>query len=262
MRESLWRSARSSYIRILPDAISVSPKCCSLPLQRAVCDFGFESSFRKAAGQIQEHYGFNLPLSAVAGTTRVHAGRIAAVQCKRTATASALPARSRAEQIVAEADGSFLRIVSNAGGKGDARKSREVNYQEARLCASAAKGSNRIYYDATFGAVETVAPLWASTAKQAGMSLQSHVHILADGATWIDSQGKIAFAGQGRLLIDLYHVLDYLHAAAQSCSKHPQRWLNTQKRRLKKGRSAQVITELKQHLEPQNYPDCDCPVRN
>jgi len=165
------------------------------------------------------------------------------------------------EELIAEADGSFIRIVSTDRSQRDARKTRKVEYREARLCASSAKGSERIYYDATFGPVDTVAAMWAQTAKSAGMSLQSHVHVLADGALWIDSQRSVAFGKQGELLIDLYHVLEYLAEASETCSDKPERWLSTQKKRLKTGRSDKVIAELKKHREPETWEDDLSPVR-
>lgn len=249
-----------TYIRVLPDAIQVRSRRCSLPLQRGVCAFGLEESFEKAAVSVFEHYGFELPLSAVAAVTRRNAGRIAQSQRQSVRNGSALPALG-VNELIAEADGSFIRIVSTDKSKGDARKTRKVDYREARLCASAAKGANRTYYDATFGAVDSVASLWSQTAKLAGMSIQSHIHVLADGAAWIDTQRTIAFADQGDLLIDLYHVLEYLGEAAASCSSKTTRWLKTQKKRLKSGRSDKVIAELKKHLEPATEPDELCPVR-
>lgn len=238
----------------------MSPRRCSQPLQRAVCAFGLKESFEKAAESVAEHYGFELPLSTVATVTRENAGKIAQRQSKGELMGGALP-ESGKEELVAEADGSFIRIVSTDEGRGDARKTRKVEYKEARLCASSAKGSERIYYDATFGPVDTVASMWAQTAKLAGMSLQSHVHVLADGALWIDTQRSAAFGKQGELLIDLYHVLEYLAEASEACSDKPKRWLSTQKKRLKTGRSDKVIAELKKHREPENWADDLSPVR-
>lgn len=80
--ETLWRSAESSYIRVLPEAIRVSPRRCSQPLQRAVCAFGLKESFEKAAESVVEHYGFELPLSTVATVTRENAGKIARRQAE------------------------------------------------------------------------------------------------------------------------------------------------------------------------------------
>jgi len=260
VKDRVWRDPERSYIRLLAEAIGVKSKRCSLPLQRAVCDFGFESSFKKSVEHISEHYGFSLPLSAVAEVTRSHAEMMAHKQSQSAADANALPAHG-AQELIAEADGSFVRIVSTTGVRGDARKNRKVNYKEVRLCASTAKGSDKIFYAATLGSVDTVAQLWAYTAKLAGMSLASFVHVLADGATWIDTQSWIAFGSQGQLLIDLYHVLEYLGAAAKGCSGHSKRWLNMQKKRLKKGQAAKVIEALKEHLEPLEQPDCESPVR-
>jgi hypothetical protein len=232
-----------------------------LPLQRVVSDFGFEKSFEKTARSIREHHGFELPLSAVAAVTREQASTIALKQTEGTKSANALPAVGGAEQIIAEADGSFVRIVSTAGTQSDSRKNRKVDYREARLCASSRHGCDSTRYDATFEPVESVGLMWAQTAKMAGMSMKSHVHVLADGATWIDAQRSVAFGKQGELLIDLYHVLEYLGDASAQCSRKPKQWLKTQKRRLKAGRSDRVINELKKNCEPPSEPDEASPVR-
>lgn len=259
VRESLWRRGGVSYLRPLPGAIGVSTRSCSRLLQRAVSDLGMESSFQQAQRGVKEHYGFDLPLSAVADVTRDSAEAIAMHQQAREG-ANRLPAKG-ARQLVAEADGSFLRIVSTSAAKGDRRKSRQVAYREVRLCAASAQGSARICYDASFGEVDTIAKLWSFTAKKAGMSVESKVHIVSDGATWIHTQGCIAFGSQGRHLIDLYHVLEYLSKAAPACGEDPRRWLKNQKRRLKNGKAQKVIAELQQHLEPDALSDEESPVR-
>ena len=258
--ETLWRNPTSSYIRILTKEIGVQSHRCSLPLQRSISDYGFDKSFKDSAKSILEHLGFEIPLSTVAAVTREHAEKIARRQQATCTDANALPSVG-VEELVAEADGSFIRIVSTTVGKADARKTRKVDYKEARLFASSAQGSNFVCYDATFGPVDTGAALWAQTAKSVGMSIDSYVQVIADGARWIDSQRIIAFADQGDLLIDLYHVLEYISAASETCSDKAKRWVKTQKNRLKKGRSDQVIEALKKHLEPEDLPDEVCPVR-
>lgn len=255
----MWRNGCDHYVRPLPAAIGVSARSCSLPLQRAVCDLGMESSFHQAAKRVGEHYGFMLPLSAVADISRTHAAAITAQQQARDG-AHRLPAQGAAT-IVAEADGSFLRIVTTDPLRTDRRKSRKVGYREVRLCAASAQGSDRICYEATFDAVQNVAPLWSCAAKNAGMGIDSKVHILSDGAEWIHTQGEIAFGRQGTHLIDLYHVLTYLHEAAPACALEPQRWVQTQKRRLQSGHADQVIAALQKHLEPDTSPDPESPVR-
>jgi hypothetical protein len=190
----------------------------------------------------------------------MHAVRMANRQALDTKDANALPVEG-ASEIISQADGSFVRIVSTTGAKGDARKNREVNYKEVRLFASAAKGSSQTFYAATFNPVETVSRLWAYTAKLAGMSLESFIHVVGDGATWIDQQSGIAFGNQRQLLIDLFHVLEYLGAAGFICSSNQKRWLKLQKKRLKKGHSDKVIKELEQHVESSDLPDSEAPVR-
>jgi len=238
----------------------MKPQQCSLPLQRTISDFGLESSFQESVAHIREHYGFSLPLSAVAKVTRQHAASIAHRQTLATNDANALPPEGAAE-IIAQADGSFIRIVSTTDTRGDARKTREVNYKEVRLFASVAKGSTQAFYAAAFNPVDTVAKLWAYTAKLAGMTLKSFVHVVGDGATWIDQQSCVAFGRQRQLLIDLYHVLEYLGAAGVACSSNQKRWLKLQKKRLKQGHSDKVIEELKKHLESSELPDGEAPVR-
>jgi len=219
-----------------------------------------ENSFRKANERMLEQHGFELPLSAIASESRIHAEKIACGQRAESREANLLPGRG-ANNIIAEADGSFVRIVSTNAGSQDARKTRKVDYQEVRLCAATAQGSREVFYGATFDPVDTVAPLWAQAAKRAGMALHSRVHVLADGAVWIDSQRVAAFGERGQMLIDLYHVLEYLGQAAESCSDNQLRWLKTQKKRLKTGRSDKVIAELEKHLEDPAEPELSAPVR-
>ncbi len=107
VRESLWRGSEKSYLRVLPEALQVRCRSCSLRLQRVLCDFGMEDSFAKSVQQLKEHYGFEMSTSVLAKTTLKHASKMAS-ECEQNP--NALPRQGK-EQIVAEADGSFLRIV-------------------------------------------------------------------------------------------------------------------------------------------------------
>ena len=254
--ERLWRGDTRSYERLLPVEIGVSPRGCSRRRQRVLSDFGLEHSFAHSVERLNEHYGFELSRSVVARVTHKHAQAIASRQSQGV---HVLPARGN-QQIVAEADGSFLRIVSTTAAL-DRRKTRQVHYQEARLCAAQAKGSTRTCYEATFKEVDQVSELWAGSAKSAGMGLQSKIHVVSDGAVWIRQQAANTFGQQGRFLIDFYHVCEYLGEASESISKQPSRWMKTQKRRLKAGRARVVIKELQKHLEPASSPEATAPVR-
>lgn len=256
MTERLWRGANRSYVRLLPGEIGVSPRGCSRRLQRVLSDFGLEHSFASSVERLNEHYGFELSSSVVARVTLKHAQAIASrPQCG----VHALPAQGN-KQIVAEADGSFLRIASSTPAP-DRRKTRQVNYQEARLCAAQAKGSTQTCYEATFKQVDQVGELWAGSAKSAGMGLQSKIHVVSDGALWIRQQAANAFGRQGSFLIDFYHVCEYLGEASESIGKQPSRWMKTQKKRLKAGRAGVVIKELQKHLEAESTAEENAPVR-
>ena len=201
-------------------------------------DFGLEQSFSRAARSTQEHYGFEISPSTVAKVTGKHAGRIAEQQKQRPAV-GVLPADG-AKQLIAQSDGSFVRIVTTDPQQQDARKSRTVDFQEARLCASTAQGSDTTYYEGTFGSVDSLGSLWEHSAKNAGWALNSEIHVVADGASWIARQAEQVFGSQGSFLVDFYHVCDYLAAAASSCSEEIQSWMRTQKQRLKSGKAYEV----------------------
>ena len=58
---------------------------------------------------------------------------------------------------------------------------------------------------------------WAHCARDAGWALESRIHIVADGAEWIRLQSREIFGDQCHLLVDFYHVSEYLAAAAPAC---------------------------------------------
>ena len=93
------------------------------------------------------------------------------------------------------------------------------------------------------------------------MGLNSSVHVVCDGATWIRSQAGNAFGEQAAVLIDFYHVCDYLSQVNQSVEGLPKRWFETQKKRLREGRVSVLLKELKNYLEADKVADEDAPVR-
>ena len=76
VNESLWRSSETSYLRVLPEALKVRSRSCSLRLQRVLCDFGMEDSFAQSVQRLSEHYGFEVSPSAVAKITLKHAAKM------------------------------------------------------------------------------------------------------------------------------------------------------------------------------------------
>ena len=109
----------------------------------------------------------------------------------------------------------------------DKRKNRPINYQEACLCACQAKGSVDCFYEATFQEVDSVGKLWAECAKSAGRGLNTQIHGLGDGATWIQKQAQ-NYLQPKRYLVDFYHTCEYLANAKEACATN-SRWMDTQK---------------------------------
>src|SRR5436190_24048205 len=73
--ERVWCTEQQKYLRLLAEAIGVTPRGRSKRLERVLSDFGCEHSFRHAAARVVEHYGFEISVSAVREATLHHAGR-------------------------------------------------------------------------------------------------------------------------------------------------------------------------------------------
>lgn len=257
--ERVWHTAHKPYLRLLPEAIGVTPRGRSRRLERVLTDFGAEHSFQHAAARVQEHYGFEISASAVRKATLENAGRAEQLlQQEYEAPFRVLPSVG-AQHVVAEADGSMVCTV--APGPRTAKRPRD--WKEIRLTAAQALGQTETFYAATFGEVDEVGRRWGHCARRAGRGLNSQIHALGDGAEWIRLQAQEIFGPQGTFLCDYFHVSEYLGAAAASCrAKAPERWRRTQQDRLKRGALGKVIAALTEHLEPPGTPDELAPVRH
>jgi hypothetical protein len=208
--------------------IAVRPRGCSLPLQRAMSDFGFEHSFKNAVSRLHEHYGFKIGETAVTRVTLKHAHRIGENQNSRPSV-GALPACG-AERLVAESDGCLLRIVETADTAGDRRRTRKVDFQEARLNAAQAVGKATIVYEAGFTDVDQTGWLWAQAVREAGWGLDSNIHALGDGAPWIWEVARVNFP-DAVWILDLYHAFEHVNDMAtliypneSANSGHAKKW--------------------------------------
>lgn len=258
VEECIWRDSKCSYIRRLPELMSVHHRSISSRLQRALCDFGFEHSFAQAALRVREHYGFEINKSAVARQSVRHACAIREMQDNR-GPVGALPAKG-ADVLSVQSDGTMLRVAT-CGKDRKGKRLRKVEYREVRLCAAKRKGSATIAYEAGLRDVTGTGRLMGLVAKAGGWGLNSHVHAVGDGAEWIRLQVRSVFGEKSRYLIDLFHLCEYLAEAGETCSKTPQRWLKEQKDRLICGHAQKVMKTLKKHLEAETMSEEQAPVR-
>jgi hypothetical protein len=259
VEERVWRTDQKRYVRLLGEAIGVRARNCSRRLERVLTDFGCEHSFIHAAGRVREHYGFEISASAVRQATLKHAQRAEEQLEKQYQQPFRVLPLVGAPHVVAQADGSLICTVS----PGKRTDKRPRDWKEIRLTAAQAQGEAETFYAATFGSVDEVGRRWGHCARDAGWGLNSEIHALGDGAEWIRLQTREVFGEQGKFLCDFFHVSEYLADAAATCrAQAPDRWRRTQQRRLKRGAVAKVIQTMAEHLEPEDTPEENAPVRN
>src|SRR5436305_4941529 len=143
-------------------------------------DFGAEGAFAPAAGRAREHYGIEVPVSAIRNCTLKHGKAIAM-------TAENATRRPPAKMLLTEMDGSMVPMVQPGCGP-DRRKGKKVYWREARLCCARSLDAVEPLYGVTLGSVELAGVLWGQTADLSGRTKSSYVHGVGDGAGWIQGQ--------------------------------------------------------------------------
>lgn len=179
-----------------------------MPLQRVITDFGAEESFQHAAERVREHYGIEVPISAVSTITEKHAQNMLNNQTIN----DEIPNRDGVKVIVSETDGSMIPIVETKEST-DRRKTRSVKWKEARLCLARVWNVVTPIFRATMGSVDDVGDLLLDAAIEVGMWIKTKIHGVGDGAKWIKEQFSRVFAKQTTYLLDFFHVCEYLSAA-------------------------------------------------
>ena len=252
--QQLRRGRRGKLLRPFCRQAQVHPRGYSTLLQRVLTDFGAETAFGQVPVRVREHYGISVPTSAVRERTLQHAQ--AAWATSPPSTPSAL-----ADTVIAEMDGSLIPLLDNEPPPAttgnapapapDRRRHKRLFWKEVRLCAAQAAGRVQAYYAATMDSVLAVGLAWEAVAARAGLGPPSRVHGVGDGAEWIADQFALRFGGQGRYLVDFYHVSEYLAAAAPHCGAGGSAdWLTRQTERLKANQLEALLQDLAVHVEP------------
>lgn len=265
MLEQTFRQGRAgTLIRPFSTRAEVECRGYSGGLQRVLVDFGAEESFDRAVERVQEHYGIEVPKSAVRVQTIEHGAAMAA---RAEPLYTELGPEAGVEQLITEIDGSMIPIVLpgvDADGTRveDRRKGRQLSWQEARLCLAREPEKVTPRYGAVLGNFEQAGAVWIDCVIRAGAGTRTHLHCLGDGARWIAAQAKERFGDQATYLCEFYHVSDYLAAAGQVIAGNKVKtWLHQQQARLKENCLAQVLDELMPYREQAAVPDEDAPVR-
>lgn len=166
--------------------------------------------------------------------------------------------------LIAETDGSMIPVVETGkiAPNTDRRKQRTLFWKEARLSLVRRPDEVEPIFAVTVGDATAAGQALKRLAGAAGLNRHTHVHGVGDGAPWIAEQMEIQFGAQGAYLIDLYHLCEYLAAAAPSCDPaHPKAWMTRQKEAAKRGEIGAVMAALASHLEPDIVDNEQAPVR-
>ena len=250
----LRRGRRGARFRPFSQFAGLKPRGYSRALQRALTDFGAEESFAQASARFKEHYGIEMAASSVRACTLKHGGAIQEVAAETQ--------RPAAKAIITQIDGSLIPVVQPPGEAPDRRKGKKLFWREVRLCSARAVGQSRSLHGATLGSLEATSCMWRETARRAGLTDQTAVHGVGDGAPWIVEKFTENFP-DGRFLLDFYHVSEYLARAALAIcgEKKAKAWLRRQQGRLLQNQWPKVLRALQARLEPTEAPSENTPIR-
>jgi hypothetical protein len=229
-------------------------------------DFGADHPFAEASTKLHEHYGIEVPGSAVRRTTLDHGAAMLAEEKARKPEHE--PPRAGVAVVIAEMDGSMLPVVETAESKAgetasDRRKTRQVSGKEARLCRAHIPGSVTPVFGGTLGSVEEAGERLARCVREAGRGHQTKIHGVGDGAVWIIEQMEQQLGTHVQYLVDFYPLCDYLAAAGEAIVGQEKKasWMEEKKNWLKENRWPEVLESLRPFLEESSVDDAQAPVR-
>lgn len=255
--EPLFRKGHQTIRRFSASA-GVRCRGFSLLLQRVVTDLSSDMPYEQSALKVQEHYGVTLGSSSIRRVTMLHAQQMLA----DNEPDPSVPTTDGVERVIAQMDGCMVPIVESDPESQDRRKNKRSYWKELKLCLAHEAGSKSVVYGGAFsGGAAGAGKRLLGCAVEAGFGRRTQVHAVGDGAKWIADQVEEQFGGQGRYMIDLYHLCEYLSGAAPQDAATVKKWVDRQKCHLKAGRVKQVIAELRSRLEPGDVSDEEAPVR-
>jgi Uncharacterised protein family (UPF0236) len=234
-----------------------------MPLQRAITDFGADVPFGQIPKKLLEHHGISVPISSAQGITQTHAQRVLDTQILDTE----IPMGAAVASLITQMDGSMIPIVDTTPDDGspeqvDRRTTRKLGWKEARLGLARSPQQTLPIFGSTLGGVDEAGAQLLHSAIRAGLGVDTLVHGVGDGASWIATQIENLLGEPGRFLLDFYHVCDYLASASRVCAPNdPKVWVEKQKRRLKQNHFRAVLNALKPFREPDSVADPQAPVR-
>ena len=231
----------------------------SLRLQRASVDFGADESVEKSANKLKEHYGIDVPITAIRKMLLKHG---AAMAEKRDLELESEFPQQGATTVIGQMDGCMVPIVTikpreNNKSPRDGRKRRALSWQEARLALGRDTDKVTPHYAATMEPVKRAADLQIDCLIKAGAGKSTKLHCMGDGAPWIVNRTMEKLDCQATFLLDFYHLSEYLaNSADVIAGEQKQAWLRQQQERLKENRVDEVLNELVAHCKSHDPTKC------
>ena len=232
---------------------------CSEPLEKAIVDFGADVAFGKVPQKLEEHYGIKIPESTAKRIVYKHAKIMS--QGKKDIAKNK---KTEARCIFGSADGVMVPIVNvnKDENKTDLRKSRSTCWKEVRLALGCKKGSISPSYAAVIGSTDEAGDILEDCIKREGLGDKTFLHIVADGAPWIEEQVEKHFGSKAKFLIDFYHVSEYLAEAGKCCCpEDPKGWLKSSQDCMKESNIERVFSQLRSHTNEKCPMGKDCPAK-
>jgi len=232
------------------DFAKVIQNGCSLMLQRRIVDFSAERSFRDTSVALKEHLNIEVSIYSIDKVTEdiAQAAKLHNAECPEGVKA--------VDVLISQVDGSMVPIVTfdpekNDGKYADSedrRKHRQCIWKEIRVSTVSDPDTVNTYYGVTLGEPFSVGFMMLDCCKFKGMHSGTHIHAVADGASWIAAQYDERFGLQCHFLLDFFHACEYLGDAANCTSmnlKERNKWLTIQKASLRESSAEEVIKALK-----------------
>lgn len=227
-----------------------------------ITDFGADVPFGQIPKKLLEHHGISVPISSAQRITQSHAQKVLDTQT----LATEIPIGAAVGTLITQMDGSMIPIVdttpdADAPEPIDRRTTRKLGWKEARLGFARSPQQTVPIFSSTLGDVDEAGAQLLDSAIRAGLGVDTFVHGVGDGASWIALQMEARFGQPGRFLLDFYHLCDYLAHASRVCAPNdPQTWMHQQKSRLKQNHFRAVLKALKPFREPDGVSDTLAPV--
>lgn len=248
--------------RPVKETMGITHRGRSPALERAIADFGAETSFGRAAERFEEHYGFSM-----SRTTMLRVTEAQAVEAERFVQARLAAERERFENpqehpsVLVELDGSMIRTgtlqeerepnrtLDREGRERPAKRKRVEEWREVRVGLARRLEESLPTYVAQMASYPQVVSSLFSAAVGQGLSPESPTLAVADGGNGLKEELELQFPHL-TFILDRPHLQNHLSETAEAMGltdRAREEWRRSQAERIDTGRVREVIAELRRY---------------